>query len=359
MILTEDERAVVLFDAFENFEYKHKRAIFSKLSSPGEIFKDKSAILKYFTSLGKEATARGIIKVIEDKNYSERLINRCVEFADGVITLWSDDYPAELKNTPFPPLALYYKGNRELLNAKKKFAIVGSRKTSKAYQLKTTDIAEKLARQGVVIVTGIAEGGDRAAIDGAIKSGKVISVFAGGLDCVYPRYHEELANSVAKNGLIITENPCHTAPLAYLFVARNRIIAGLAQGTLIVSGSLKSGTRHTAAYALDYGREVFCLPYGLGNDGEICKYLVKNGAGLVESAEEIAPSLGIEIEEKQRIPLTETEEKILKLIRDGVSATDEIVESSGLTIDKVIEALTGLQIKGLAVNENDSYSALT
>ena len=355
MNLTEDEYAVVALDCFERLEYKNKAAIFSSVARPSEILNDSGVIER---CLNKNAY-NNVSELLRDRAAMDECVSRATSGIDGVITLYSEDYPEELKSTPVPPLAIYYKGNRELLKSKYKFAIVGSRKTTEPYRAKAREISSRLSESGITIVTGIAEGGDRAVIDGAMTSGNLISVFAGGIDCVYPAVHVHLAEKIAENGLIISEYPCTVAPKFYTFPVRNRIIAGLCGGALILSGSMNSGTRHTAGYALDYGRELAVLPYGLGAQGELCKHLLKCGAALVENADDVASLMGYKLESARKITLTDNENKIYSIIKGGAAETDEIIFKSKMPIGEVINSLTTLEMKGFISKDLGSlYSTL-
>ena len=360
--LTRDERALIFLDSFENVEYKHKKALLDLAKSPCGLFENKYIITKYFESLGKPQIASAILLALKNKDYVKEAIERSLQGADDVITLSSEGYPNELLSIQAPPIVLYARGNVSLLQ-KKKVAIVGSRKTLPLYAKKAEEISSSLTSSGIVVVTGIAEGADTRAIKGGLKSGNIISVFAGEVGKVYPATANELAqNIIASGGLILSEYPCGRTPRVYSYPVRNRIIAGLSLGALIVSGEETSGTRYTAGYSLDYGREVFCLPYGLGvSSGEICKSLIKNGATMVESAEEIASSLGLTLikETEEQALLSDNEKILLNFIKDGVSNTDSLAEKSGLLIFEIISTLGMLELKGFIVKDfNGEYSAL-
>ena len=147
--------------------------------------------------------------------------------------------------------------------------------------------------------------------------------------------------------------------LAYHYPVRNRIIAGLSQGVLIVSGDNKSGTRHTASFALDYGKEIFTFPYTLGTyGGELPNSLIKDGAYLVSDINDIAEVLGYNLDKQSKILLTNDEEKILKVIKDGKTLVDDIVSFTNLKIFEVIPLLTSLEIKGVVVKSNGNEYTL-
>ena len=359
--LSREENALVFLDSFESLEYKHKKALLDLAKSPCELFRNTQTINNYFQSIGKPQIASAMLLALKNSDYVKETISNSLKGADDVITLASENYPKELANIPTPPLVLYAKGNVELL-AKKKIAIVGSRKTLALYSKKAEEIAFDLSSNGIVVVTGIAEGADTSAIKGGLKSGNIISVFAGEVAKVYPATASELAQKIIESGgLIISEFASGRTPRVYSYPVRNRIIAGLSMGTLIVSGTETSGTRYTAGYSVDYGREVFCLPYGIGvASGEICKSLVKNGATMVETAEEIADSLNIKLKERnqEQIELSEKEKVLYDLIRNGVSDTDILAERSSLLIFEIISTLGMLELKGFIVKDlNGEYSA--
>ena len=359
--LTREENALVFLDSFDSLEYKHKKALLDLAKSPYDLFAKTQIINAYFESIGKPQIAKTLLLALKNRDYVKEAISNSLRGADDVVTIVSDNYPNELANIPTPPLVLYARGNVGLLS-KKKFAIVGSRKTLALYAKKAEEISSDLSYSDVVIVTGIAEGADISAIKGALPSGNIISVFAGEVGKVHPASASEMARRILNaGGLILSEYPSGVTPRIYSYPVRNRIIAGLSIGTLIVSGSLTSGTRYTAGYSLDYGREVFCLPYGIGaQSGEICKSLIKNGASLIETAKEIAESLNIKLKEQnqEQIELSEKEKIIYDLIRGGISDTDILAERSGLLIFEIITTLGMLELKGLIVKDlNGEYSA--
>ncbi|MBE5742563.1 MAG: DNA-processing protein DprA [Clostridiales bacterium] len=352
--LSNSEKAIIFLDGIEKLEYKHKKFILDSYNSPEDIFADNRLIDEYFNRIGKSETAKQIKLLIKDSVAVEEIVERAIRGSSDVITYKDQRYPKELINTPTPPLCLYAVGNVDLLK-ERKVGIVGSRKTLNQYAKLAEDISKRLTENGIVVVTGIAEGGDYASIKGGLESGRVISVFAGDVVNVYPVRNRDLASKLLANGgLVLAEHPYGVVPRNYFYPIRNRIIAGLSQGVLIVSGEQTSGARYTADYAIDYGREVFCLPYGLGvKSGELCKKLVKNGATMVESAEEIAQCLNFELNKKEEvIGLDEKEKALYKLIKEGVSSTDELAEKSGIPIYEIISALLTLELKGFIAKDS-------
>jgi DNA processing protein len=211
-----------------------------------------------------------------------------------VVTLGDAAYPAALLQTADPPLLLYAQGRLELLQ-RPALAIVGSRNPTPQGADNARAFALHLARSGYTIVSGLALGVDGAAHEAALSAGgdaSTIAVVGTGMDRVYPSRHRELAHRIAEQGLLLSEFDLATPPLRENFPRRNRLIAGLAQGTLVVEAALASGSLITARCAAEAGREVFALPGSIHSpQSRGCHALIKQGAQLVESAEDILAEL--------------------------------------------------------------------
>lgn len=347
--ISERDGFAIFIDSFEGLDYKIKLKLLEKFDG----FPKPEDIERFFAAT-KPEIGLSISQAMRNKKVVEERIGKSVQGLDGIIPFYSEDYPELLRQTPVFPLILYYKGNKELLKSEKKLAIVGSRKTLPQYLAKTEEIAAAIAESGVPIVTGIADGGDTSAVMGSMKNGKTISVLAGGLNPVYPKSKQGLAASVAKYGLIISENPCGVAPRTYSYPVRNRIIAGLSDVSLIVSGEADSGARYTASYALDYGRDVACLPYGLGvKSGELCKSLIKSGAAEVETSEEVAFMLGITLEKTAAVKLNDKEKSVYESIKSGIDNVDELALKTGEKVWTLTPVIASLEIKKVIVRNTD------
>jgi DNA processing protein len=209
-----------------------------------------------------------------------------------VVCLGDDDYPALLLQTADPPLLLYAQGDLALLN-RRSLAIVGSRNASAQGVDNARQFGTHLSRQGWTIVSGLAFGIDGAAHEGGLAGpGRTVAVVGTGLDRVYPARHRALAHRIAAEGLLVSEFAPGTPPLAQNFPQRNRIIAGLARGTLVVEAALQSGSLITARQAAECGREVFAVPGSIHSPlSRGCHALIRQGAKLVESAEDILEEL--------------------------------------------------------------------
>ncbi len=210
----------------------------------------------------------------------------------SVITLAPPLYPAALLQTADPPLLFYAQGRTELL-AQPAIAVVGSRNPTPQGSENARAFARHLSDAGLAIVSGLALGIDAAAHEGGLQgAGGTIAVVGTGLDRVYPKRHLDLAHRIARDGLLLSEYPLGTPPLAAHFPARNRIIAGLTRGTLVVEAALPSGSLITARLATEAGREVFAIPGSIHSPlSRGCHALIKQGAKLVEAANDILEEL--------------------------------------------------------------------
>lgn len=209
-----------------------------------------------------------------------------------VLTVGAPAYPALLMQTADPPLLLYVQGALALLGARS-VAIVGSRDPSPQGKANAHHFAAALGTSGLVVVSGLAHGIDAAAHEGALSvAGLTVAVVGTGLDRVYPSAHRDLARRIAEQGVLVSEFAPGTPALPAHFPLRNRIIAGLSLGTLVVEAALRSGSLITARLALEAGREVFAVPGSiLSPQSQGCHALIKQGAKLVESADDILEEL--------------------------------------------------------------------
>ena len=224
-----------------------------------------------------------------------------------VLTLGDADYPASLLETADPPVLLYITGHARWFGAQglawphRALAVVGSRNPTPQGALHARAFAQTLARQGVTVVSGLALGIDAAAHAGALEAATdtqpaTIAVIGTGIDRVYPRANHPLAAQISEHGWIVSEYHLGTPPLAQNFPKRNRLIAGLASGTLVVEAATASGSLVTARLASEQGREVFAIPGSIhAPQSKGCHALIRQGAKLVESVEDILeelPALG-------------------------------------------------------------------
>ncbi|MGJ8663813.1 MAG: DNA-processing protein DprA, partial [Marinicella sp.] len=205
-----------------------------------------------------------------------------------VLTLDDPIYPPQLKQISDPPVLLFIKGNPNTLLLPQ-LAVVGSRHASQGGLNNAHSFCFDLAKRGLVITSGLAAGVDSQSHQGAIDAqGQTIAVMGTGINSIYPKQNQALAKIIAEQGAVITELPLNTPPHAHNFPRRNRIIAGLSLGTLVVEAAQKSGTLITARLSMENNRPVMAIPGSIHNPlAKGCHLLIKQGAQLVESAQDI------------------------------------------------------------------------
>ena len=285
-----------------------------------------------------------------------------------IITLDNDLYPPLLKQTNSPPPLLYVKGDPDIL-LQPQLAVVGSRNATPVGLKNTHSFCSDLAKSGLTITSGMALGVDGKAHQAAIDvGGKTVAVMGTGLDVVYPAKHKNLAHLIAETGVLISEFSVGTKPNAYNFPRRNRIICGLSLGTLVIEAGVQSGTLITARQTMEINRPVMAIPGSIHSPlSKGCHLLIKQGAKLVESADEIleeltplAQSLSIKIQEKLSLlenKTVQSENKsyikgddndhamILNCILYDPTSIDEIISKSGLSTQEVASTLLILELE--------------
>ncbi|WP_201713777.1 DNA-processing protein DprA [Rossellomorea arthrocnemi] len=226
---------------------------------------------------------------------SDRYMQQYAENDIEWITLLDDDYPALLKNVYDPPFLLFLKGDKKLLQASIKLAVIGSRNATSYTEKVLQTMIPELVKQNVVIVSGLAKGADTMAHYESIHSGgKTIGVLGGGFQHIYPRQNVDLAHHMMDHHLLLSEYPPYVKPAKWHFPFRNRIISGLSNAVLVTEARKKSGTFITADYALNEGREVLCVPGPIHDPlAEGTNTLIQEGAKMVLSIEDIFSELGV------------------------------------------------------------------
>ncbi len=284
-------------------------------------------------------------------------------------------YPPLLLEIPQPPPALFVHGRADVL-VQPQIAIIGSRNATPGALRNTRDFAARLAEGGLTITSGMALGVDGASHEAALVAGGLtIAVTGTGLDVVYPAAHRQLAHRIAENGALVSEFPLGTNAAASHFPRRNRIIAGLSLGTLVCEAGLKSGSLITARLTMETNRPVMAIPGSIHNPlARGCHQLIKQGARLVESAEEILEELlpmgqRLAVDLKERLEPTspprkstttldsdhrvtysvasDKKQRVLAAIGHDPTPVDEIISRSGLTANKVSSILLLLELEGM------------
>ncbi|MCD2512334.1 DNA-processing protein DprA [Comamonas endophytica] len=288
--------------------------------------------------------------------------------AHAVVAMGDPRYPASLLATEDPPLLLYVAGpasafapGQALFPQQRALAMVGSRHPSAQGLLDAERLAHELGAAGLCIVSGMALGIDGAAHAGALRAARApdagpatIAVWGTGLDQPYPRRHAALAQRIVRAGLLVSEYPLGTPPLAAHFPQRNRIIAGLAQGTLVVEAALASGSLITARLAAEQGREVFAIPGSIhAPQSQGCHALLRQGAKLVETAQDVleelqglAPQRPAPAKAPAGPPETAAERTLLAALGYDPLGLDELVARTGWSAAQLQAALLELELAG-------------
>jgi len=269
------------------------------------------------------------------------------------IVAWDDaDYPRALLDLGHAPPALFFVGRRELLN-RPALAIVGSRNATAQGAINARAFANALSNAGLTIVSGLAIGIDAAAHEGALDGlSSTLAVVGTGLDRVYPARNRALAHRIAQHGGLISEFPPGTPPRAMNFPRRNRLISGVARGVLVVEAAVSSGSLITARYAGEQGREVFAIPGSIHSPlSKGCHKLIRDGAKLVETAQDILEELGMGAQRESANKRaagasTDVEASLLDALGGDTIDVDTLVSRTGMASSVVMAALTGLELSG-------------
>jgi DNA processing protein len=271
-----------------------------------------------------------------------------------VVTLLDRTYPQQLKEIADPPPLLFVRGNPALLGLPQ-IAMVGSRNPSILGKETAFSFAKTLSQHGLVITSGLALGIDAASHCGALSvNGYTIAVAGTGLDRVYPAQNKDLAMEIVKTGAIISEFPPGTTAKANHFPRRNRIISGLCQGLLVVEAAKQSGSLITARMALEQNREVFAIPGSIHNPlARGCNALIRDGAKLVETTQDILEELNQYFQEDERpfqileqSVLDLEQQKLLNLVLFSPTSIDNLVENAGFSVETVSSMLLILELQG-------------
>ncbi len=294
---------------------------------------------------------------------------RAIYFADP-------EYPSRLKQISRCPLVLFYRGERftEIMAASFFVTVIGTRSPTQYGRIVTEQITEDLARQGVVIISGLARGIDALAHQAALNAGgQTIAVVGSGPDLCYPRENQDLMKKIAASGLIISEYPPGTFPLKQNFPARNRILSGMADAVAVIEASRRSGTMITAGFAGEQGRDVYAVPGSiLSPYSQGCNQLIRDGAELLTAASDMLwrlPSGLIQTQLEQSIQREVAEigidlpgsagriyKRICKALRSHPMSMTDLSDYLNLTLPETAVLLTGLEIDGRLICERGRYS---
>ena len=328
--------------------------LLSTFGSPKNIIKDNMGALK------KLGLQKRTLYALQHPDWQtiEAECRWAEQSGQHIITLTDPEYPQLLKETASPPPLLYIKGQLAPLNARL-IAIVGSRNPSLAGEETAQQFAYALSKAGFCITSGLALGIDVAGHRGALNAkGPTIAVLGSGVESIYPRRHHQLAKEITGLGCLISEFPLHMAPKAPHFPQRNRIISGLSLATLVIEAKYRSGSLITAAFANEQGRDVFAIPGSIRNPlARGCHQLIRDGAKLVETIDDILEELGISNTTSHPLPIRHSTTtypeglekqhiKLLECVDFEVTSIDQMIIRSRLSASTVTTILLILELHG-------------
>ncbi|OPY75610.1 MAG: hypothetical protein A4E65_03500 [Syntrophorhabdus sp. PtaU1.Bin153] len=335
-----DERiALIALQRLNGLSRETKKQLIEESNSIAALFAGKA-----------EAPNKGIagkLRAFDGWKDIDRDLIRLEKMGVNVLTLKDEDYPLQLRAIPDAPVVLYKKGAFRI--GTDTIAVVGSRRAT----FESLNVAEKISQTlsslGITVISGLARGIDAAAHRGALKEkGKSVGVLGCGIDITYPAENRWLFDRMEEEGMILTEYGPGIKPLRHHFPERNRIIAGLSRGALVVEASQRSGSLITARLALEYGREVMAIP-GSIFDSEYrgANSLIKQGARLIDGIEDIIATCfpEIEIKEDKQVDLNGNESYIYSIIGFEKVHVDEIIDKSHMDAKSVMAILTSLEMK--------------
>jgi DNA processing protein len=335
-----DERiACIALSRIRSLDNIQKRKIIDGCEELGPLFEGKS---RYYAN---DLTAH--VSSFTDWKGIANDLEALEKMGAGVLTIKDGEYPQLLRNIPDAPIVLYKKGS--LPPGTDTLAIVGSRRASFEGINLAEKIAQTLSSVGITIVSGLARGVDSAAHKGALKGeGKTIGVLGCGIDICYPPENKRLMEQMGDEAVVLTEYMPGEQPLQFHFPERNRIIAGLAKGILVIEASQKSGSLITARLGLEYGREVMAIPGSVFSDEyRGANKLIKEGAKLVDGVGDIVTTCfpGLSFIKKENVELDGNEKYIYALVGFQKTHIDEVIEKSKMEAKQVMAILTRLEMK--------------
>lgn len=349
------------------------RSLLQHFGLPNSIFEATESELRVCVT---ERQAEALLQVPQGLDELVDLTRHWLQAAPDqrrVLTLGDDDYPLALLDTEDPPLMLYAMGQVQDLAsgfarcAQRGVAVVGSRNPTPQGIQNARQFSAALGQAGLTVVSGLALGIDGAAHEGALEGSfkdelATIAVVGTGLDRVYPKAHLDLAHRIAAGGVLLSEYPLGTPPLSANFPKRNRIISGLCKGTLVVEAALKSGSLITARMAVEQGKEVFAIPGSIhSTQARGCHALIKQGAKLVESAQDILDELNLmtdarapststngigEVSPSAATSLSSLENGLLDALGFEPTSLDVLQNRSGMDTATLQALLMGLELSG-------------
>ena len=312
----------------------------------------------------------------EYPNAPEKLVGYCERQKINLCCILDEDYPPLLKEIDTPPMFFYYRG--QLQPHAQRIGIVGSRNNTRYGQTVALELGEELAAAGLTVVSGAARGIDTFAHRGALKSGRTVAVLGCGINFLYPLENKKLFEQIVERGVVLSEFPPQLPPNSGTFPARNRIIAGLSRGVVVVEAGVKSGALITGDFAAEYGRDVFAIPGKIHEKMSVgCHELIREGATLIKDAKDIldeynlvataedspqesTPALQRESTPRSQskpVELEGTEAEIFEVIpKDGYITADEILDQlDEINPSELPDIMLKLELKGCVEEDAGRY----
>ncbi len=304
--------------------------------------------IDFISELAKEHLTNNL----EPENW-QNVCDLIEQYSIKFVSILDDNYPEPLKNIFDPPPFLFYRGEIKKDDFRRALAVVGTRKASNYGKLMTKKIVQELARSGFTIVSGLAYGIDTISHLAALDSGsRTYAVMGTGVDQIYPSRNRELAERILGNGILISEFIPGSKAEKWNFPTRNRIISGLALGSLIIEGNKKSGALLTAKFAMDQNRDVFALPGDINrSQAEGPNYLIKLGAKIVTNASDILEEyeLVMDSQNKPFPKLNEKEEIVYQILLNNKPEIhfDKLIVLTGFTVGEISTILLSLELRNV------------
>lgn len=334
------------------------RSLLEYLGNEDAIFEASRSKLSSVPGIRKKTVEAIINKEGFDK--AEKELQFIEKYKIQVLFFTEESYPKRLRNCYDAPVLLYYKGNADL-NSGRVISIVGTRNATQYGKELTQQLVEDLQQRNVLVVSGLAHGIDGIAHKACIKNNvPTVGVLGHGLDRIYPAAHRSLAEKMIENGGLLTEYPSETNPDRENFPKRNRIVAGMADATIIVEASLKGGALITAELANSYNKDVFAFPGNVKDEFSAgCNYLIKtNRANLISGVKDLDYFLGwsesTELKKEKQIKLqlnlTAEEQKVVNILEEkGIVGVDDLSLMSNLPQSKLAVTILGLEMQGILI----------
>ena len=340
--------------------YAHR--LIERFGSPEAVY---HASLTELEACGLRAASAQALSRQAGLEEAEKQLSKLEKTDFQAVTFGDARYPSQLREITDPPLVLYVRGSVEALG-RYSVAVVGTRRPTAYGSSVTHRLAHDLALRNLVIVSGLARGIDSAAHRGALEAkGATVAVLGSGLDVIYPRENKSLAAKIADSGALVSEFPLGTPPVPENFPIRNRIISGLALGTVVAEGAEYSGSLITARLAADYNREVFAVPGNITSAQSFGpNHLIKSGAKLVDSWEDVVEEFPAEVPQQLAPPaaatsatgeaslfeasLTTDQKAVFKVLKpDAPLFIDSIFDQVEIKHPQILTALLELEMNGL------------